>query len=270
VSCGNNYSSSSTKKSGTSNCGGRRTSPASSCSSSASATATATATAEALGAILHRAVLVGADQAERALKMGAKANGRIQGHHVLHLAAANGDEDTVRLLLRCGSHVNVTNALGWSPLHYAVLAGHAAICELLLSKNAWPCSRDNMHFTPMHVLSTRAADTATLRKICGLLLESGGMPSLEAKDAHGNTPLHIAASCGNTNMCLVLLEHGVSVEERNMAKKKAGAWWQAGIPDVLKNEVLHVLRTGRRSTSVLRPQTPSAAPSIPIGLTRAC
>jgi hypothetical protein len=195
-----------------------------------------------LGALLHRAVLMGAASARAVLdSSGANSNCRVQGHHALHLAAANADEDTVRLLLDRGSHVNVANRVGWSPLHYAALAGHTGVCELLLRRGAWPCSRDNNLFTPMHVLSTRAADLEVLSCIASVLLESGGRGCLEAKDAQGNTPLHIAASCGNANMCLLLLQMGADASQLNGDGKRPGAWWQPSVTRSLKHDVKRVL-----------------------------
>jgi ankyrin repeat protein len=49
----------------------------------------------------------------------------------LHSAARCGDLPLCKLLIKNSNHKNYTDKNGWTPLHYAAINGHFAICELL-------------------------------------------------------------------------------------------------------------------------------------------
>jgi ankyrin repeat protein len=58
----------------------------------------------------------------------------------LHYAAADGDINTVKLLLENGAEIDIQNALGETPLSFAVQRGHNEVVGLLL-KHDNPCPR---------------------------------------------------------------------------------------------------------------------------------
>uniref|UniRef100_A0A3B4BG11 Uncharacterized protein n=1 Tax=Periophthalmus magnuspinnatus TaxID=409849 RepID=A0A3B4BG11_9GOBI len=56
------------------------------------------------------------------------------GLTVLHDAAREGFEDTVRVLLDHGADLNVTDDRGYLPLHLADMKGHKGVVELLIGR----------------------------------------------------------------------------------------------------------------------------------------
>lgn len=73
---------------------------------------------------------------------------------LLHLAAGSGDVDKVRQLLEHGSyHVNCTESLGQTPLHYACSEGRVSTVKLLvLDYNADKNIQDVDESTPLALL----------------------------------------------------------------------------------------------------------------------
>jgi ankyrin repeat protein len=71
----------------------------------------------------------------------------------LHLAAASGNVEAVRLLLAppVGSDVRAARINNFTPLHSAAMQGHAAVCELLLAAGAEVnVQTDPQGYTPLH------------------------------------------------------------------------------------------------------------------------
>ncbi len=101
------------------------------------------------------------------------------GHIPLHLAAIQGNEEMVELMLTRGYHdtgfINASPSSGETSLWMAACCGHSRVVELLLAHGA------NVH---------RA-------------------------DRYGNTPLHAAAASGNAQIVRLLLEHGADIRALN-------------------------------------------------------
>jgi len=52
----------------------------------------------------------------------------------LHLAAANGHDNVVKLLINAGMNVNIQTSAGNTPLRFAAMYGHLSTCKLLLEE----------------------------------------------------------------------------------------------------------------------------------------
>ncbi|WP_153100307.1 ankyrin repeat domain-containing protein [Paraburkholderia hayleyella] len=102
--------------------------------------------------------------------------------NALMLAALNGDEALVQLLLSKGADVNKT---GWTPLHYAAANGHDAIVKLLLARSAQVDALSPNGTTPL-MMAARGGHMSTAT----LLLDSGA--NLNAKNQIGLTALDFA------------------------------------------------------------------------------
>lgn len=112
----------------------------------------------------------------------------------------------IRLLVKAGGDIDIPCGDELStPLHAAADAGSAPIARFLLTRGARPDSRDRNGNTPAHYAAFSAGDDPS----CLIaLLEAGADPG--AKSMHGimQTPLQIASSEGKTNKALALLRAG--------------------------------------------------------------
>lgn len=72
----------------------------------------------------------------------------------LHLAAWQGHEDIVALLLECGANVNAQGDGGKTPLHYAIAKSHHNVARLLLAWGALPNIQDNRKLTPAYLAAS--------------------------------------------------------------------------------------------------------------------
>ena len=58
------------------------------------------------------------------------------GAQPLHFAAADGDIESVKLLLDRGAKINAATQDGWTALHFACLRGDEGLVQLLLDRGA--------------------------------------------------------------------------------------------------------------------------------------
>ncbi|SVB68859.1 uncharacterized protein METZ01_LOCUS221713, partial [marine metagenome] len=71
----------------------------------------------------------------------------------LLFASDSGDVEAVKQQLAMGTHVNVKNGDGMSPLHFAAKNGHREIADLLISKGANLAAKDAEGWTALHLAS---------------------------------------------------------------------------------------------------------------------
>jgi ankyrin repeat protein len=134
------------------------------------------------------------------LDKGAAADGAnsFDGRTPLHFAALFNRTNTAQLLIRHGANVQACDRFGLTPLHYAAWQGYRETAALLLKHKANPDagvvpSSDPRHFFPRQR---------------GLTLA-------------GDTPLHLAALNGQTNVIPTLLKSGASVNATNSMGRTA-------------------------------------------------
>ena len=119
----------------------------------------------------------------------------------LHLAAAEGDCNAVRDLLKQGVPVNLATVLGETPLHEAAAAGEAECVRYLLEQGASMemSSRDGDRALHLAARSPEALQP---------LLSAGAF--VDGTNRFGDSPLHAAAWGGNVQSLELLLAHGAS------------------------------------------------------------
>ena len=120
-------------------------------------------------------------------------------------AAALGDVITLRTCLENDDDSRVRRSSdGWTPLHLAAFFGRDDAVTLLIDHGA-PLdanSTNALRNSPLHA----ALAGHTLPVLVRRLVFAGA--DVRARDAHGNTPLHLAASRGYEPLCDLLLARG--------------------------------------------------------------
>ncbi|MGB6132531.1 MAG: ankyrin repeat domain-containing protein [Acidobacteriaceae bacterium] len=128
---------------------------------------------------LHLAAAFGGSEAvrlllERGASVGA-VSGNPQKNQPLHAALALGqDTETIRLLLEAGADVNARQAGGFTPLHSAAAAGKGEAVALLLERRADPRLADDQGKRPADFARERGHDAVAE------MLESAVRPARQA------------------------------------------------------------------------------------------
>ena len=126
-------------------------------------------------------------------------------------AAALGDVAALRTALEDDDDARVRRSSdGWTPLHLAAFFGREEAAALLIDHGA-PINghaTNATRNTPLHAALAGAVSATLVRR----LVMAGA--SVTARDAHGATPLHLAASRGADPLCDLLLARGADVHAR--------------------------------------------------------
>jgi ankyrin repeat protein len=119
------------------------------------------------------------------------------GRTLLHLAIERDFEAGVRLLCSAGADVEKTTdhragyRAGETALHYASAAGHGKIVTILIEHGADPLASNAHGMSPLHL----AAGLGRLDVVKALLGTSGLVRvDVKAENDYGSTPLHLAAT----------------------------------------------------------------------------
>jgi len=129
-------------------------------------------------------------------------------------AAADGDVESLRRVLRKGAGPNSRSSNGWTPLMWAADGGHSDAVKILADNGA------DIELSDKN--GTTALMLATMRKrhgVIDMLLKRGASPN--AADKKGVTPLMIAASNGDTRTVGKLLALGAKVDARDKTGQTA-------------------------------------------------
>ncbi|MGA7982252.1 MAG: ankyrin repeat domain-containing protein [Chromatiaceae bacterium] len=152
---------------------------------------------------LYRAIQAGdLDQIKRHLYWGTDVNHPDpQGDYPLHVAARRGRVVIARELLRHGAKVNAGNRLGRTPLYVALAHGKTQVAQVLIEEGA--------RSDPQKLLFELVESDVTDRDSLELLVRRGA--DINARNAAGAAPLHIAAATGSVLLVKRLIDQGANV-----------------------------------------------------------
>eukprot|EP00918_Siedleckia_nematoides_P004369 GHVU01009705.1.p1 GENE.GHVU01009705.1~~GHVU01009705.1.p1 ORF type:complete len:483 (+),score=40.22 GHVU01009705.1:246-1694(+) len=155
------------------------------------------------------------------------------GESPLTLAANQGHEAVVQVLVKCGANVNKQDNNGSLPLNVAVQMNDEETVDILLDNLADPNSYDDNSMTSLHIAAERGysklieklvarganinEDSRTIPPLVyaalhansesvAVLLKYGASPNVH--DGRGNSALYSAVSRGDTVCSKLLLQHG--------------------------------------------------------------
>src|SRR6185503_477338 len=127
---------------------------------------------------------------------------------LLHTALSNGDGAAAQKAIEEGADPNA-NFGGETSLHWAVENRQEALVRVLLGHGANPSPRTRFYQqTPLHI----AADLGATN-LAELLIEAGA--EIEAKTNGGWTPLHVAVDRNANEIVGLLLAKGADIDARN-------------------------------------------------------
>uniref|UniRef100_Q04861-2 Isoform 2 of Nuclear factor NF-kappa-B p105 subunit n=1 Tax=Gallus gallus TaxID=9031 RepID=Q04861-2 len=164
---------------------------------------------------LHLAVITKqAEVVEDLLKAGANVNLLDRhGNSVLHLAAAEGDDKILSLLLKhqkASSMIDLSNGEGLSAIHMVVTANSLSCLKLLIAAGVDVNAQEQKSGrTALHL----AVEQENVPLAGCLLLE--GDADVDSTTYDGTTPLHIAAGRGFTKLAAVLKAAGADPHVEN-------------------------------------------------------
>lgn len=154
------------------------------------------------------------------------------GNGALHMAAKYGNTTLLRVLLEEGANPLSANRRGNTPLHFACAYANAACAEILLDSRVTPAdgrevvasqamvldrvgetryidAMNSTGLTALHLAVLNSSQMTTIVLVTrGAQLDCGVGRGLDRLPylCGGSTPLHIAASQGDAQTCLILLE----------------------------------------------------------------
>ena len=157
-----------------------------------------------------------------------------QSQTALHLAAANGRQNAVRLLVTKGASLEFPNWCGWTALMYASYYGHSEIVSYLIENKAQVNVCNSRLVTPL-ICAARCGKTAVIE----ILLQNGAdivpkavekTPTSQLINKEPNMPtpnkivwrapmtaLMAAAQHGHHGICSLLMTYNAPIDYQNEA-----------------------------------------------------
>lgn len=132
----------------------------------------------------------------------------------LHWACANDKLPVAEILIRSGANVNAQDIQGWSPLFWAAFVGSIDMVRLLLSNGANHLARSTLGWTALH-WAISGGHTEIVKELLEHHSQSQSSEpvfhtmTMEEIESYANAtlPVDIAATCQDTNIFTMLIEH---------------------------------------------------------------
>jgi ankyrin repeat protein len=124
-------------------------------------------------------------------------------------AAARGDRDAVKALLKSAADVNAAQGDGMTALHWAAMNGDLELTQMLIFAGANVRATTRLGtYTPLYLASQQGQ-----AKIIQALVKAGG--DVKAGTPNGTTPLMVAAASGEVEAVRVLIDNGAEVNAKD-------------------------------------------------------
>ncbi len=131
------------------------------------------------------------------------------GNTPLHEAILNGEDKIAKYLISMGSDIGKQNAMGNSPLHIAAQNNRKEIAELLIAKGADLECKTTSGLTPLNLLTLMTDHY----EMAVLLIEKGADVNTVARN--GSCPLSCAAHAGSLKIVDLLLDKNATYDNSN-------------------------------------------------------
>ena len=124
-------------------------------------------------------------------------------------AAARGDREAVKTLLKKAADVNAAQGDGMTALHWAAMNGDSELAQMLIVAGANVRATTRLGtYTPLY-LASRHGHAAVIEA----LVKAGA--DVKAGTPNGTTPLMVAAASGEVEAVGILIEHGSDVNAKD-------------------------------------------------------
>lgn len=135
------------------------------------------------------------------------------GRTTVHLAAMAGYDEALRVLLKTAPANTLDNS-NHTPMHYACYHGHDDCVAVLLEEEQPWFAQDESLFGSLHCAAARGHGSC-IESLLEEQSEADGKHILDvnAIDAFGRAPLHVAAQYDHESCLLVLLQFGAVVDQ---------------------------------------------------------
>ena len=174
--------------------------------------------------LLHIAAAEGtAEQVKILAKAGADVNAKdINGYTPLILAAQRGNAETVKALLdslksqgKCKKALKKIDDWGRTALHLAAEEGHALVVEQLIGEGAKVDTKDRLGRTPLMLAAQYGHEGAVKVLVDSLKSQGKCKKALKKIDDWGRTALHLAAEMGHAEVVKSLIDAEADVNKKN-------------------------------------------------------
>ena len=136
-------------------------------------------------------------------------------------AAARGDREAVRTLLKKAADVNAAQGDGMTALHWAAMNGDTELAQMLLVAGANVRSTTRLGtYTPLY-LASQQGHAAVIQA----LITAGA--DVKAGTPNGTTPLMVAAASGEVEAVKVLVEAGAEVNGKDGVRQQTPLMYAA-------------------------------------------
>nr|XP_039254552.1 SH3 and multiple ankyrin repeat domains protein 3-like isoform X1 [Styela clava] len=142
-----------------------------------------------------------------------------RGFTPMHVAARNGNIQMIRTLIEFQASPNVVDSRDLTPLYHCILLGSdPSAARILIQSNSIIGCRDSQGWTEIH----QACRHGRLQLLELLLsCDSVGEEHINARNASGNTPLHVCALYNQEFCAVTLLMHGADTTILNFSNQDA-------------------------------------------------